>query len=380
MYSVSEYLEMLRLARRAPSTLKAYEKSLKSYADFLSIPLDEVHDHLKPQNLIKYAASRQKLGWSEYTVASYLNMIHRFFVVNEVPVKPLELNVIKVKPKASRDDKPLEFETLQKMMDLASVHGKAILSVLVSTGMRRGEAAEILLSDLNGDTIHIRPEIAKRGKGGNVYLTREAQEFVALWLKERDDYIHHANRRAYGAMRPENDQRLFACCQNTMRDVFNRLYEKVDGERGRSRHKITMHSCRRYFRTQAAKTMPLDLVEKILRHSGYLTDSYVRIPEEEAKRLFHEGEHILYITRRDQRLADNKIRVLEDRIQELEKTEELIKRWMDWKEEPDFSQTKKKRKNAVEEGLEDIKAGRVRSLEDVMRDLGDDKLIKSMKI
>ncbi|WP_292367692.1 hypothetical protein [Methanoregula sp. UBA64] len=32
---------------------------------------------------------------------------------------------------------------------------------------------------------------------------------------------------------------------------------------------------------------------------------------------------------------------------------------------------------AIEEGIADIKAGRVRSLPDVMKDLGDDKIIKS---
>jgi len=33
--------------------------------------------------------------------------------------------------------------------------------------------------------------------------------------------------------------------------------------------------------------------------------------------------------------------------------------------------------NAMEEGIADIKAGRVRSLSDVMKDLGDDKVISS---
>lgn len=34
---------------------------------------------------------------------------------------------------------------------------------------------------------------------------------------------------------------------------------------------------------------------------------------------------------------------------------------------------------AIKEGEEDIKAGRVRSLKDVMKDLGDDKVIKARK-
>jgi hypothetical protein len=35
---------------------------------------------------------------------------------------------------------------------------------------------------------------------------------------------------------------------------------------------------------------------------------------------------------------------------------------------------------AMEEGIADIKAGRIRSLRDVMKDLGDDKIIRARKL
>lgn len=34
---------------------------------------------------------------------------------------------------------------------------------------------------------------------------------------------------------------------------------------------------------------------------------------------------------------------------------------------------------ALREGLEDLKAGRARSLEEIMKDLGDDKIVKSLR-
>ena len=58
MYRVDEYLGMLKLAKRSPNTINTYRKVLLSYARFLDVPLDDIHNHLVPENLIKYAASR----------------------------------------------------------------------------------------------------------------------------------------------------------------------------------------------------------------------------------------------------------------------------------------------------------------------------------
>jgi integrase len=315
MYSTTQYLKMLRLAKRAPGTIQLYEKVFRHYAVFLNVPLGDVHHHLLPENLIKYSESRP--GKSSRTTQLYLSILHRYFELNGVKFDPLELNIMKAQSNEEPDDKPLELETLQKMMDLTSVHGKAILSTLISTGMRRNECSRLLLSDLDGDTIKIRNEIAKGGRGGTVYLTSEAQEYIGLWLKERDDYIAQAVQKRYSQYRPRDDQRLFACSDATMRDIFARLYQKVDGEKGKYRDRCTLHSCRRYFRTHAVKTMPLDVVEKILRHSGYLTGSYVRITDAEARRVFHEGESVLYITRSNHRITTTALDALKRENAEL---------------------------------------------------------------
>jgi integrase len=304
------------LAHRTPRTVKNYEYIFLAYARFLGVPLDEIHNHLVPENLIKFSESLQ--DWSPKTIRVYMAILHRYFVLNGVTFDPLELNIVRAYRMEEPDDKPLELSTLQKMMDLTNVHGKAILSTLISTGMRRSECAKVLLSDLDGDTIKIRSEIAKGGRGGTVYLTSEAQEFVTLWLRERDEYIRRAGLKLWSEHRPTDDQRLFACSGSTMRDIFARLYQKVDGEKGKYHDRCTLHSCRRYFRTHAVQSMPLDLVEKILRHTGYLTGSYVRISDEEARKGFHDGEHVLYITRKDQRMTQTQIDTLHREKVELE--------------------------------------------------------------
>ena len=318
------------MAKRSEQTITLYRNVLTQYARFLDVPLDEVHDHLVPENLIKYAASRK--GKSERGTKMHLSVLHRYFSINGISFDPLELNILKAQRNEEPFDKPLELETLQKMMDLGTVHTRAILTTLISTGMRAGECCQVRLSDVKGDTIHIRPEIAKRRQGGDVYLTAEAREYLDLWLKDRPRYVlagecRHAGLVASGhsKARDKNDQRLFACSYPTLLWLFSRLYDQVDGEQGKYHAKCTPHSTRKYFRTHAVRSMPLDLVEKIMRHSGYLTSSYVRISDEEARKQFHAGESALYITRGNHRKTMTEIEMLKKERDEARDTEQQVR-------------------------------------------------------
>jgi len=327
-YTVEGYLTILRAGGLSEFTIEGYRKVLLSFAKFLNVPLNEVHNHLSASNLLKYADSRK--GKSAAGTRTNLSIIHRYMTMNGIDFDPLEYKAVKPKFVQEQNDKPLELATLQRMMDLADSHGKAIISFLISTGCRAGETSEVLLSDVDGDVVTIRNEIAKGKKGGKVYLTTEAREYLDLWLKDRDRYIemtsiqHKALVQAgYSKPRQGKDQRLFGCSYASLNLIFSRLYKKVDGEQGKYHSKVTTHSTRKYFRTTAVKTMPLDLVEKIMRHTGYLTSEYVRITDEESRELFHKGESVLYITRADHRIQGTALDTLKKENQELR---ESIKR------------------------------------------------------
>ena len=324
-YDVEAYLIMLRLANRSEKTIDGYRKIIVSYAKFLNVPLDEVHNHLSVLNLLKYAGSRKDK--SANGTKTNLNVLHRYFAINGVEFDQLEFNAVKHRTVNEQNDKPLDLQTLQKMMDLTDAHGKAILTFLVSTGCRAGEMCQILLSDVDGDTINIRNEIAKGHHGGKVYLTSEARDYLDLWIRDRENYIKIANERAkpliiYGGAksRPEKDERLFAMAYTSMHKIFSRLFNKVDGEQGKYRAKCTLHSCRKYFRTHAVKTMSIDLVEGLMRHTGYLNSTYVRMSDEEKKMQFRAGESVLYITRADHRMNVNTMNIMKKRIEALEES------------------------------------------------------------
>jgi integrase len=237
------------------------------------------------------------------------------------------------------------------MMDVGDIHGKAILMFLISTGCRAGEVSKILLSDVKNDTVILRNEICKGKRGGVVFLTSEARQYLDLWLKERESYIKMADMKSGNLAsringRPLNDQRLFGCSYMTINKIFKKMYS-IDGEKSGGRNRITAHACRAYFRTNAPKGMSIDLVEGILRHVGYLNQSYVRMTTEEKYRQFKAGEHALYVTRPDHRVQSSKLDQLErdnaaliERLNKIEqgktgaaddKDIEEFKKFMEWK-------------------------------------------------
>jgi len=343
---------MLRLSKRSDKTIEGYRKVLKSFAGFIGVPLAEIHRHLLVSNLLKYAdgiklvqprkdnksPDAQPRKRSDAGTKTNLAVLRRYFVMNGVKFDELEFNAVKPKVTKEHNDKPLELETLQKMMDQTDVHGRALLSFLVSSGCRADETCNILLSDVNGDCVNIRNEIAKGGHGGKVYLTIEAREFMDVWLKERDDYIRIADARmkplvkkCHAKKRPVKDERLFAISYTSLNKKWARLYDAVDGGTGKYHRDNTIHSCRKYFRTHAAATMHPDLVTGLMRQTGYLDSTYVRMTDEEKRAQFHKGEAALYVTRADHRIQGSKLDDLQrlnasltERLQQLEQKQRAI--------------------------------------------------------
>jgi integrase len=357
MISVDDYLKKLKLANKSPQTIKGYQKVFKSFAEYLSVPVDNLHNHLSSGALVSYAADRIEHGKSPAGTQTNIRILSRFFKFNDIIIDELDLEVIKnpgVKDENQEETitgKALTTELLQRMMDQGNPHSRSIITALVSTGIRSGECSKLLLSDIgrmegeifkpdiNGSVIKIRDSIAKgkvkNGKktgGGYVFLNAEAREFLTEWLRERDAYIKEADIRAASLKsgprpekgekdtrenikRPAYDQRIWAISYTSMHRIFDRLYKKCDGTKGTYRNRCTLHSTRAYFRTHAVKTMSIDLTEKIMRHSSYL-GQYIQIPDMEQQ--YHQGEASLYITRADHRIQTGELSQLRQKVKQLE--------------------------------------------------------------
>ncbi|MDP3395937.1 MAG: hypothetical protein Q8S57_04640, partial [Methanoregula sp.] len=81
-YTVEEYLGMMVAAGRQPSTIASYRNIFRSFARFLDVPLDEVHNHLSSETLIKYVGSLK--GHTGLTIRQKLTILRAYFTENGV--------------------------------------------------------------------------------------------------------------------------------------------------------------------------------------------------------------------------------------------------------------------------------------------------------
>jgi integrase len=254
-------------------------------------------------------------GKARSTTNTYCFAVRQFYMINGHQFNKQELAAVKPKSViAETKDEPITLDILKKMVDTSNLHNKLLITLLVSTGARIGELVQVRIKDLDLTSdparIHVPDQFTKTGKGRVVFLTPEAKGLVLLWLgSARDKYMELAEFKNKGLISlgkrgqriaPDKDDRLLGCGYDTARFMFLKMLERSGKEMKQDdltrRHLIHIHSCRKYFRTVAVQTIPLDAVEAILGHSGYLTGQYVRLTEEELAAAFKKGCHVLSIS------------------------------------------------------------------------------------
>ncbi len=267
-------------------------------------PVADIQDYIESRN-----------GKARSTTNTYTFAVRQFYNINGHQFSKIELAAVKPKSViAETRDEPITLEILKKMVDMSNLHSKLLITLLISTGCRIGELIQVRIEDLDLESdparIRLPDHITKTQKGRTVFLTPEARDLALLWLEgERDRYMELAEFKNKGLLdvgrgrqRPDRhqDDRLLGCGYDTARDKFLRMLERSVKELRQDsltkRHLIHIHSCRKYFRTVAVKSMSLDVVEQILGHAGYLSGSYVRLTEDELAEAFKEGCYVLSIT------------------------------------------------------------------------------------
>ena len=272
-----------------------------------------------------------------------------------------------------------DIEVLKKILAHTDEKGSALLLTLASSGMRIGEALNVKLNDV--DLTADPPEIIVRGeytKGEEtrvVFISKETKAAVEEWLNVRDTYLKAALNKTKGFVekievkpKKETDDRLFPFSDGVVRELWGRALTKagLDGkDTSTGRLKYRVHGLRKFFRSQLALSCPVDIVEALMGHEGYLTNAYRRYTRKQMGEYYLKAEHLVTI------MGSGDIRELQDRLQDTQASVEGY-RGILTKQAEEMVELRDKF-TRMEEELEALKA------RDEAREPYDDKMTRLMK-
>ncbi|MHA1138418.1 MAG: tyrosine-type recombinase/integrase [Candidatus Thorarchaeota archaeon] len=292
------YLQKLGLFLRIPYPDKtiSLDEAVEQYLETRTIKEIE-------QDVLKFWTTLQK-----YTPKSQqmrLSIVRTFLGDHDKVLGPSFWNrfsrKLRGKAKVQHKDQVPTSEQLRQIFLHLHLNTRALYHIQAAAGTRVGETLQIKLKNLHLDEtpprIFLEADITKSGVGRDVFITPEAKEVVLEWLKTRKQYI---------AMKPKHlgggdldDPRLFPFTHNNAYFMWNKalkksgLYKK-DPITGMQQ--MRSHTLRKRFRTQMAVAIPVDVVEALMGHEGYETQSYRRYTTEELGEFYLKGQHVLLIS------------------------------------------------------------------------------------
>lgn len=199
----------------------------------------------------------------------------------------------------------LDKATVSKILQSVKIRRlRVFLFCLASSGCRVGELASIKWSDINLDSkpvsIHLRPETTKTRTGRTVFVSDEAKEELEQWRKFKqdsyaeikkeignDELVFLTQRRDFKESHPEHIVHRVQISFVELLESLGIGVKKQQYDKS-SRHTITPHSFRKFFKTQVSlEAKEPDLAEMLIGHKS-LSQTYFRVSAKEVAKIYYK--------------------------------------------------------------------------------------------
>jgi len=174
---------------------------------------------------------------------------------------------------------------IRKLIDFSKPKRKALYTVLVSSGMRIGETLGLKKRDFDFSEDRIRitipAKLTKKNIQRQTYISKEAEHYLIPIIKKmnQDELIFSSNKD----IRKSVDNEILNFWNLRKKSGLDAKYDNSNY------HKISLHSFRAFFETQASNTHGLEYAHALIGHSGYL-EQYYRLSEEDRLEKYIELE------------------------------------------------------------------------------------------
>lgn len=241
-----------------------------------------------------------------------LSTVRTFFVENRIQVDDVVWRRIRRringKGALSKDRPPTSTE-LKQILTHMDLKGRAFFLTLVSSGARDGEMLKLKLSDIDFNKtpviVDLKADYTKSGERRYTFISDEAKAVLLEWLKCREAYIASSSFKVRGVLnsrgikfteKSATDQRVFPFEYPVIWSMWNNALKKTGlGAKDAGRYVLHPHTLRKFFRTELATQIPVDVVEALMGHEGYLTDSYRRYSLEQLADFYKQAMHAVTV-------------------------------------------------------------------------------------
>jgi len=285
-----------------------YEKDLIAFSNYCS-------DH--------YAPTSGRL---------YLAIVKEFLSFNDIEfTRKQEKNIRNkaVEGGPISEEAELTKELTRNILNACDIRLKALVLVLLTSGMRIGEVVRIHKEDIEfakdgsygivslRGVSRVRGDRLKNRHSRITFIGKEAVEVLKQWYAVREKYLETSCKRSCGRWQPSDldDGRIFPfgipTLGGSLRASLKRanLFTK-DTETGRST--VHFHLFRKYFITTLTYSgVPEKFVDFFAGHLGELDRAYQKQTKEQLLKMYLRGEPYL--------------RIYDDSAEEIAKTKEEIK-------------------------------------------------------
>ena len=221
-------------------TIKFYRNKLKNFLEFCDLRFISSIQEITPHFLREYILWLESNGHNPGGCHAFYRTIKAFlkWYECETDVDSWKNPINKVKgPKVKIEPlEPVKIETIKSMLDVCGndfygLRDKAIILMLMDTGLRASELIDLNIEDVNPVTGVV---VIRKGKGGKfriAYLGKKSRQTLRKYLKVRVDNTDPLFINRYG-------ERL---AYDGLRGIMSRLSSRTGVD------KQSIHSFRRYF-------------------------------------------------------------------------------------------------------------------------------------
>lgn len=262
---LTEFTNALIISNASPNTVRAYERAVREFLEFTGKDPKTVTsaDVMKWANSLLLDA--QKLD--PITRKKRLKTVRLYLVAIKKFLKWMGIEVRVPVPKTRSDDLQVLTEAqIEKLRELPrSLKYKAIVNLMLDTGLRANEVLSINVEDVNWENNSIVVKNTKNGEFRVVFFTSRTKELLQRYMKKY--------KVAQG--------RLFNVSYQALYREIKRLGRKLGID-------LRPHLLRHTFATVAIKRgMPLPAVQRLLGHKDIRTTQiYLHLVSEDLRKAY----------------------------------------------------------------------------------------------